>query len=193
MNLQAHLSCIKNPNRLIIDKQSLSKTLRVNKIPISDSEMMDILKYPNWRKTGVFRYELYRDGQSEMFDKLYEKMSNKYNIYKMKDKNPSYITDVSGSSLLIRKKDSIMISKRLTKTSYINRTSKNSVCIDVKTASDFFTDSKYLYGDQDYVRIHNLDSASNSLYLYWDDYMNKEFARQKRNAMIKYSNVEVNW
>ena len=87
-----------------------------------------------------------------------------------------FISDVSGTAKLVRSKGIIKIVARRGKSTY-NQTSPNSVCINDFTKNEFFKNCREVHGSAS--GIFQFKPSDGRPYDYWNDIIDKEYARQK--------------
>ena len=86
-------------------------------------------------------------------------------------------SNVLGTAKLVRSKGVIKIVARRGKTTY-NQTTPNSVCINDFTKNEFFKNCREVHGNSGIFEFRISDGRP---YDYWNDVIDKEYNRQKRN------------
>lgn len=87
-----------------------------------------------------------------------------------------FISNVSGTAKLVRSKGVIKIVARRGKSTY-NQTTPNSVCINDFTKNEFFKNCREIHGNNGCFEFSPADGRP---YDYWNDIIDKEYTRQKR-------------
>lgn len=87
-----------------------------------------------------------------------------------------FISNVSGTAKLVRSKGVIKIVARRGKSTY-NQTTPNSVCINDFTKNEFFKNCREIHGNNGCFEFIPADGRP---YDYWNDIIDKEYVRQKR-------------
>ena len=91
-----------------------------------------------------------------------------------KESLSKFTSKVEGTAKLVRSKGVIKIAARRGKSTY-NQTTPNSVCIDNVTRDNFFKDCNRVHAGT-----YCFGVSDGALYNYWNDVVEKEYARQKK-------------
>ena len=182
-------------DELILRNQATYCGYSFTRIPLDDVQMKKVIAFSYCWVARVYNdaieYHLYRENDEDKFDKLIQRMDS---VAKENDTNTSdfvgkYITNIPGTSKLVRTKDKevIYVAKREIHKDGTQRNDNqiNAVCISDEEREAFFADSKRLHGYPKFRGGHyEIHASDGAIYEKWANLMNQHFVESKKQARV---------